>query len=316
MKLEVGDGDPRGVELANHRDQPAAAGREAHPRLSVAAGARGGGAEAAEHLDEAITVGRIGGGRRDARLADLRLESGRRPLGDDLAAIDDADAIGEPVGLLEVLGGQKDGHPLLGGEPLDLLPERAAALRIEAGRRLVEEEDLRPVDERQREVEAALHAARVPADLAIGGIGQPDALDQLVAALPALILRDALERRLQPHVLAGGQMDVERRFLERRPDHAANPSAFGCDVVAADRGPAAGRRQQRRQHQYGRRLPGAVRPEEAVDLAGIDVEIDAVDRQRPLLELHCQALDFDGPLEWTLTHPRHPSTLTCWGAII
>ena len=39
---------------------------------------------------------------------------------------------------------------------------------VEAGRRLVEEEDRRPVREREREVEPALHAAGVAADLAVG----------------------------------------------------------------------------------------------------------------------------------------------------
>ena len=54
------------------------------------------------------------------------------------------------------------------------------------GRRLVEEQDPRVVHERQREVEPALHAARVAADLAVGGVGEADALEQLVAAAAAL----------------------------------------------------------------------------------------------------------------------------------
>ena len=58
------------------------------------------------------------------------------------------------------------------------------------------------VHEREREVEPALHAARVAADLAVGGVGEPDALDQLVAARAALGLRQALERGLQAHVVA------------------------------------------------------------------------------------------------------------------
>ena len=57
-----------------------------------------------------------------------------------------------------------------------------AALDVEAGRRLVEEEDARPVDERHREIEPALHPARVAAHLAVGGLGQADALEQLVRA--------------------------------------------------------------------------------------------------------------------------------------
>ena len=38
------------------------------------------------------------------------------------------------------------------------------------------------VDQRQRQVEAALHAARVAADAAVGGLGEADALQQRVAA--------------------------------------------------------------------------------------------------------------------------------------
>ena len=84
----------------------------------------------------------------------------------------------------------------------DLLPQRGAALRVEAGGRLVEEEDARPVDEREREVEPPLHAAGVAADLAVGGLGEADALEQLVGARPALGPRQALQRRLQAQVLA------------------------------------------------------------------------------------------------------------------
>ena len=71
-------------------------------------------------------------------------------------------------------------------KPRDLLPQRGPALRIEAGRRLVEEQHPRPVDERQGQVEAALHPARVPADAAVGGTGQLHPLEQLLPALLAL----------------------------------------------------------------------------------------------------------------------------------
>ena len=86
---------------------------------------------------------------------------GRRALGDDVAVVDDPDAVGEHIGLLQVLRGQEDGHALLLREPADLAPERVPALRVEPGGRLVEEEDARVVHERQREVEAALHPAGV-----------------------------------------------------------------------------------------------------------------------------------------------------------
>ena len=81
--------------------------------------------------------------RFDRRAADLGLQRRRRALGDDLAVVDDPDPVGERVGLLQVLGGEEDGDAVLGGEPRDLVPERGAALDVEAGGRLVEEEDAR-----------------------------------------------------------------------------------------------------------------------------------------------------------------------------
>src|SRR4029078_1014383 len=49
-------------------------------------------------------------------------------LGDDVAVVDDPDAVGENVRLLEVLGRQEDGDLVLAREPGDLAPERGAAL--------------------------------------------------------------------------------------------------------------------------------------------------------------------------------------------
>ena len=68
----------------------------------------------------------------DGRLADLRLQLRRRSLGDDPAVVDDPDAVGEDVGLLEVLRRQEDGDALVAREAPDLVPERRAALRVEA----------------------------------------------------------------------------------------------------------------------------------------------------------------------------------------
>ena len=106
-----------------------------------------------------------------------------------MAVVDDPDAIGEDVRLFEVLGGQEDGDLVLAREPRDLVPKRGAALNVEPGGRFVEEEHAWPVDECHREVEPALHPARVAADLAVGSMCQPDAGDQLVGALVAFAAR-------------------------------------------------------------------------------------------------------------------------------
>ena len=203
--------------------------------------------------------------------------------------VDDPDAVGEDVGLLEVLGGQEDRDPVLAREPRHLRPERVAALRVEAGRRLVEKEDARLVDQRQREVETALHPARVGLHFAVGGLREPDALEQRFASLPALRLGHAVQRRLQAQVLAAGEQRVERGLLQRRADRGAHLRSFAHHVEARDARGAGRRREQGREHVHGRRLAGAVRAEEAVDLARGHREVDPVDGPDPALELARQA---------------------------
>ncbi len=132
------------------------------------------------------------------------------------------------------------------------------------------------MDEGGGEVEAALHAARVAAYAAVGGVAEVDAVEQVVGAPAAFGGRDPLQRRLQADQLPAGHQRVERRFLKGYADRATNLPCFPGDVVAGDRSPAAGRQQQRRQHPHGRRLAGAVGAEEAVDFALRDLEVDAL----------------------------------------
>ena len=146
---------------------------------------RWGAPKPAEQLGELLAGARVNRRHLDARAADLGLELGGGALGDDLAAVDDPDPVGQRVGLLEVLRREEHGDALVVREPRDLLPQRGAALRVEAGRGLVEEQDPGLVHERKREVEAALHAARVAADAAVGGFREPDPLEQRLGARAA-----------------------------------------------------------------------------------------------------------------------------------
>ena len=154
--------------------------------------------EAGEQLDERVAGARIRRRDFDARAADLLLELRGRALGDDLSAIDDSHAVGQRVGLLEILGGQEHGHALIVSEPRDLRPQSTATLQIEARRRLVEEQDSRAVHEGEREIEPPLHAARIAAHPAVRRLGQPDAFQQFPGAPRAIGPGDALEGRLQP----------------------------------------------------------------------------------------------------------------------
>src|SRR5439155_12055807 len=78
------------------------------------------------------------------------------------------------------------------------------------------------------------------------------------------------------------------------------------DVVAADPRDAGRRRKERREHVNGRRLPGSVRTEEAVDLTRRDAKVDPVDCARALLVLADELLDLD-PVRTTLHRPTVPT---------
>src|SRR5262249_6813510 len=82
----------------------------------------------------------------------------------------------------------------------------------------------------------------------------------------------------EPEVLLGGQVEVECRLLEDDADLTADAERLALDVEAGDPRRAARRLEQRRQHPDRGRLAGAVRAEEAEELAGTDVEVDRVDR--------------------------------------
>ena len=104
----------------------------------------------------------------------------RRVLGHDVSVVDDADAVGECVGLLEVLRREEHRDAVVVRELTNLVPQRGAALDVESGRRLVEEQDPRTVHECEREVEPALHPARVAVGPAVGGLRESDAFEQIL----------------------------------------------------------------------------------------------------------------------------------------
>ena len=151
------------------------------------------------------------------------------------------------------------------------------------------------MDQGHRQVEPATHPAGVRTDPAVLGVGQPDAPDQLLSAGRYLARRDAVKRRLELDQLATGHQRIEGRLLEGDADVPSDVRGLGSDVEPGDAGRPAGRAKQRDEHPHGRRLPSPVRPEEAVDLAGRDLEIDAGDRLDGALEL---PLEPDGLDRW------------------
>jgi len=83
---------------------------------------------------------------------------------------------------------------------------------------------------------------------------------------------------VEAHILLAGQVPIEAGALEDDPDPLPDRTGLGDHVESVDQGAAIGRRERRREDRQRRRLAGAVRAEQREELAGADVEGDAVDR--------------------------------------
>ena len=89
----------------------------------------------------------------------LRLDFSRRAGGEDLPGVHSSQPI-EAFRLVHVSRGDQDAHPApAGADVVNELPELSARQRINTGRRLVENEQVRIVDQRAAKPELLLHAA-------------------------------------------------------------------------------------------------------------------------------------------------------------
>src|SRR5262245_21465622 len=199
----------------------------------------------------------------------------RRVDGEQAAALNQGDAIAS-IRLVHVRR-RDDGGQAVGSQAPQQIPELAARDRIHAGRRLVEEQDLGPVDQRAAERELLLHPARerVCAPIAKWLELRIDWRDAVAFALG----RRAEDRREETDVLLDAEVRIQRELPSHVADTRSQRPQFTDDVLAEDAGGSAIGHEQRREDAEERRLAGAVRADEAEQLARADAERHAVERR-------------------------------------
>ena len=217
--------EPLGVERAHDVGEAVLAAGEPHRERPWATPGTGAPKRSSDRAPAAAAPpGRRGSPRRVGRPISA-LSVGGRALGHDPPVVDDPDAVGEDVGLLEVLRGQEDRDAVVAREPRDLGPERACG---SAGRG-------RSWARRGRGCSAG---ARARAPGRAGASCRPSSVRTLRSAASVRPTRsssssarrcrsafgDAVERRLQAQVLAAGEQRVERGLLERGADGAPAPA--------------------------------------------------------------------------------------------
>ena len=195
------------------------------------------------------------------------------------------------LGLVEVLG-RDEQRPALVAQPMELVPDPAAQERVDARRRLVEEEQRRIVDERAGQLESPLHPARQPAGATTAHVPQVDELEDLAGPPPARAPQHPEQRGDEVDVLADGQVRVQGERLRHVADPLAGLASKAARFLAKDRHRAARRRQGAGQQPDGRRLARAGRADDPEDDARRHGQRDAVDREL-IRELDARVVDHD-----------------------
>jgi hypothetical protein len=193
--------------------------------------------------------------------------------------VEDPGAVRQRLGFIQIVGAQEDGRVVRAADLADEVLHLELGARIEPGRRLVEEQEDGRRQERTRERDLLLHAAReILHRLALAVDWETDVLEDL---------GDARARRPRSHsVEPGGVAQVLRRrhFLEegRFDGHAVHESPYRTrvreDVVAEDTRASAVVQEQGGEQANERGFAGAVWAQDRHALAALHRERDVAKR--------------------------------------
>ena len=133
-----------------------------------------------------------------------------------------------------------------------------ARLDVEPGRRLVEQQHARPMQQRARDLDPPHLTAGKEAHFVAGAVGEPDAseLDRLSRA--RLAPANAMQRAVIGEVLRDAEIGIERALLEHDAKSRKRRAALARDVAAEDAHRSRSARIKMRDHREQRALAGAV----------------------------------------------------------
>src|SRR5947208_8178435 len=163
------------------------------------------------------------------------------------AAVDDGEAGAHPFRDLQDVGREEDRLSLL-AEVLEDVFHLAGALRIQAHGGLVEEENLRIVQQRRGQRDLLPHASGVAGKEIVGPLPEVEELEQSVDAAIAKAGLDVVEVARELEELAGAQLVVERCRVRDVADLRLGPLRLRRDIDPCHAGTAGRWSQQANQH--------------------------------------------------------------------
>ena len=209
----------------------------------------------------------------------------RAALGDLAAVVQHQQALAQALGLVHEVRGQQD-RLALAQQALQALPHQVARLRIEAGGRLVKQQQIGVVHQRTRQRQAALHAARQLGRLGARLVAERGEVQQLRHPLGHLRAAQAEVAAEHVQVLGAAEVRVERIELRYHAEACLDGQAIARHLQRRAVGPrevadaADIRRRQPQAHADGGGLARAVGADHAQAFARRDAERHAIHHAR------------------------------------
>ena len=196
---------------------------------------------------------------------------------DDVAVVDDRDALADVLDKLELVAREEDSRTTSRLTPQNL-GEGVNRDRVEPGERLVKHEQVRFMQERSRELGALLVAVRELLEPRVGAVGEIEALEPPLGGRPRGAIVQPVEAPEVGELLADTHPRIEAALL----GHVTELHPFGrLDGLAVPEHLARVELDETEHCPHRRRLPCPVRAEEAKHPPTLDRERAVVER------LHC-----------------------------
>ncbi len=190
------------------------------------------------------------------------------------ALIEDGDAIASVLHVFQAMTTHDDrfAQP---AQIADQIFHPTSAKRIEAGGRLIEDDEIGIVDERLRQADALAHALGILAEDAFAIGLESDFLDQLLGLVLPLRGRQIEQPAVKVESFLGVEEAIKIRFFRQIADAFVFGHVGGG--LAEDEGFAIGGIEQTEQQFDGRRLAGAIGTEQTEDFALTNLHVEGAE---------------------------------------
>jgi hypothetical protein len=183
------------------------------------------------------------------------------------------------------VGDDDAGLPAAGA---DQAAGQLASLDVEVGVGLVEQQQLRAVQDAAADCQPLAHPGRKLGNPLVGAALHPDRCEQLGDPRLGRLAGDPVQLGVEAQVLASRQVAIQQRLVAEVADPPAQLPGLAGERAAEHADLAAARPQQRRQDSQQRRLARPVGPEHDQRPPGGQLQPDSVQR-RPLAVVPAQA---------------------------